>query len=165
MKKADGLLRLVFDYRKVNKQTHDDASPLPHIDQLLAELTGARYYSKIDLKQGYNQIPMEESSIPITAFVIPIAVRGARHFEWTVLPFGLKNAPPIFQRVMGHVLQGLERFALVYMDDVLIHSRDRDEHLLHVEQVLERLKTFQPQVQRQEMRMVSHHDHLPRASY
>ena len=140
VKKADGSLRLVFDYRKVNKQTHDDASPLPRIDQLLSELTGARYYSKIDLKQGYNQIPMEESSIPITAFVIPIAVRGARHFEWTVLPFGLKNAPPIFQRVMGHVLQGLERFALVYMDDVLIHSRDRDEHLLHVEQVLERLQ-------------------------
>ena len=64
VKKADGSLRLVFDYRKVNAQTHDDASPLPRIDQLLLELTGARYYSKIDLKQGYNQIPMEESSIP-----------------------------------------------------------------------------------------------------
>ena len=142
VKKADGSLRLVFDYRKVNAQTHDDASPLPRIDQLLSELTGARYYSKIDLKQGYNQIPMEESSIPVTAFVIPIAVKGARHFEWTVLPFGLKNAPPIFQRVMGHVLQGLDRFALVYMDDVLIHSKDREEHLLHVEKVLERLKRF-----------------------
>ena len=85
---------------------------------------------------------MEESSIPVTAFVIPIAVKGARHFEWTVLPFGLKNAPPIFQRVMGHVLQGLDKFALVYMDDVLIHSKDREEHLLHVEKVLERLKRF-----------------------
>ena len=140
VKKQDGSLHLVFDYRKVNKQTHDDASPLPRIDQLLSGLNGAQFYSKIDLKQGYNQIPMEESSIAITAFVIPIAVRGARHFEWTVLPFGLKNAPPIFQRVMGHVLQGLDKFALVYMDDVLIYSKDRAEHLLHVEKVLERLK-------------------------
>ena len=101
---------------------YDDVSLLSRIDQLLSGLHGARIYSKIDLKQRYNQIPMEESSIPITAFVILISVKGARYFDWRVLPFGLKNAPPIFQRVIGHVLQRLERFALVYIDNILIHS-------------------------------------------
>ena len=139
VKKVDGTLRLVFDYRKVNAQTFDDASPLPRIDALLAQLHGAKVFSKIDLKQGYNQIAMEEGSIAVTAFVTPIAIRGARHFEWTVLPFGLKNAPPVFQRVMCHVLQDCDRFAIVYMDDVLIYSRNAEEHYLHVEEVLQRL--------------------------
>ena len=70
----------------------------------------------------------------------PIPIRGANHFEWTVLPFGLMNAPPTFQRIMHHVLQGTENFAAVYMDDILVHSATEEDHLAHVTRVLELLK-------------------------
>ena len=82
---------------------------------------------------------MDPKSVPLTGFVTPIAIGGARHFEWTVLPFGLRNTPPIFQRVMNHVLQDCDNYAIVYMDDVLIFSRTREEHRTHIEQVLRRL--------------------------
>ena len=83
---------------------------------------------------------MEDGSVHFTAFVTPIPIRGANHFEWTVLPFGLMNAPPMFQRVMHHALQGTESFAAVYMDDILIHSATDEEHLTHVAKILELLE-------------------------
>ena len=83
---------------------------------------------------------MDRKSIPLTAFVTPIPIRGANHFEWTVLPFGLMNAPPTFQRIMHHVLQGTEHFAAVYMDDILVHSTSDEDHLAHVTRVLELLQ-------------------------
>ena len=134
--KKDNTRRLVFDYRRLNKVTLPDASPLPRIDDLLATVARAKIFSKIDLKQGYNQIPMAREAIPLTAFVTPIPIRGANHFEWTVLPFGLMNAPPTFQRVMHHVMQGAEHFTAVYMDDILIHSTSIEEHIEHVAWVL-----------------------------
>ena len=140
--KKDNTRRLVFDYRRLNKATLPDASPLPRIDDLLATLARSHVYSKIDLKQGYNQIPMQEESIFLTAFVTPIPIRGANHFEWTVLPFGLMNAPPTFQRVMHHVMQGAEAFTAVYMDDILIHSPSKEEHVEHVTHVLKLLGEF-----------------------
>ena len=129
----------MFDYRRLNKVTLPDASPLPRIDDLLATVARATIFSKIDLKQGYNQIPMAQEAIPLTAFVTPIPIRGANHFEWTVLPFGLMNAPPTFQRVMHHVMQGAEHFTAVYMDDILIHSSSIEEHVEHVTWVLQAL--------------------------
>ena len=138
--KKDKTRRLVFDYRRLNKVTLPDASPLPRIDDLLSSLSRSRIYSKLDLKQGYNQIPMERESIPLTAFVTPIPIKGANHFEWSVLPFGLMNAPPTFQRVMHHVLQGTETFAAVYMDDILVHSASDEDHLVHITKVLELLQ-------------------------
>ena len=138
--KKDNSRRLVFDYRRLNKVTLPDASPLPRIDDLLSTLARSTIYSKLDLKQGYNQIAMGEESIPLTAFVTPIPIKGANHFEWTVLPFGLMNAPPTFQRVMHHVLQGTEDFAAVYMDDILVHSASDEDHLAHVTKILELLR-------------------------
>ena len=83
---------------------------------------------------------MEQESIPLTAFVTPIPIKGASHFEWSVLPFGLMNAPPTFQRVMHHVLQGTEAFAAVYIDDILVHSASDEDHLAHVTKVLDLLR-------------------------
>ena len=137
--KKDGTRRLVFDYRRLNKVILPDASSLPRIDDLLANVARSKVFSKIDLKQGYNQIPMERESILLTAFVTPIPIRGANHFEWTVLPFGLMNAPPTFQKVMHHVMQGCEEYTSVYMDDILIHSPNHAEHSVHVLHVMDRL--------------------------
>ena len=117
-----------------------DASPLPRIDDLLSTIARAHVYSKIDLKQGYNQIPIDEDAIPLTAFVTPVPIQGANHFEWTVLPFGLMNAPLTFQRVMHHVMQGTEEFTAVYMDDILIYSPNDEEHVVHVTYVMELLE-------------------------
>ena len=86
----------MFDYEHLNKVTLLDASPLPRIDDLLSTIAQAHVYSKIDLKQEYNQIPMDKEAIPLIAFVTLIPIRGANHFEWTVLSFGLMNAPPNF---------------------------------------------------------------------
>ena len=83
---------------------------------------------------------MDEDAIPLTAFVTPVPIQGANHFEWTVLPFGLMNAPPTFQRVMHHVMQGTEDFTAVYMDDILIHSPNVEEHVVHVTYVMELLE-------------------------
>ena len=137
--KKDGTKQLVFDYRRLNKVTLPDASPLPRIDDLLANVARSKVFSKIDLKQGYNQIPIERESIPLTAFVTPILIRGANHFEWTVLPFGLMNAPPTFQRVSHHVMQGCKEYASVYMDDIFIYSPNHIEHLVYVLHVMDRL--------------------------
>ena len=82
---------------------------------------------------------MDRESILLTAFVTPILIRGANYFEWSVLPFGLMNAPPTFQRVMHHVLQGTEAFAAVYMDDILVHSASDKDYVVHITKVLKLL--------------------------
>ena len=112
--KKDGKPRVCIDYRDLNAISEMDAYPLPKIDELLNKLAGARYFGKVDLQAGYHQIPMEEGSIPITAFRTSEPVKGCSHFEWVVMPMGLSTAPSTFQRWMDASLQGLEDFVLVY---------------------------------------------------
>lgn len=127
-KKGGGGLRLCIDYRSLNSNTVTDSWPLPRIDELLARLNGAKVFSKLDLRDGYHQIPVAEHDRYKTA----IATRYGS-FEFTVMTFGFKNAPSHFQRQMNLMMQGLlDECVLVYLDDILIYSRTEEEHQRHV---------------------------------
>ena len=138
VRKRDGTHRFCVDYRKLNTVTKADTFPLPRIDDLLDQLGQAKYFSLVDLASGYWQIRMSEESKEETAFVTPQGL-----FEFHVMPFGLTNAPSVFQRLMNGVLMGLNptvgpEFVTVYIDDVLIFSKSLEEHITHLELVLQR---------------------------
>lgn len=137
--KAGGEWRGCVDFRGLNAVTVDDAFPLPWVDVLLHKADSSCWFSKLDLTSGFHQIALEEESMPLTAFRLPEPVRGSSFWKWTVMPFGLKNAPPTFQRAMALALEGCEDFMAVYVDDVLVFSRTRDAHLGDLESVLARL--------------------------
>ena len=114
--KADGSWRPCGDFRRLNKITTDDRYPLPHIQTFADKLAGAKWFSKVDLYRGYHNVPMEAASIPKTAVITPFGL-----FEFLRMPFGLKNAAQVFQRLMDGILRGLT-CAFVYLDDVLVAS-------------------------------------------
>jgi len=126
--------RLCIDYRRLNQVTRKDHHPLPHIMDLLDRLTGHRFYSRLDMKRGYWQLPMHKDSQPLTAFVTPWG-----QFSFRRLPFGLTNAPSYFQRMMRQVLKGVEGVE-VYLDDIIIYGNTRAVHDRRVRQVMERLR-------------------------
>jgi len=134
-------IRMVCDYRKLNEQTIDDRFPLPNIEDLFGKIGRATYFSAMDLASGFHQIEMEESSIPKTAFSTE-----SGHYEYLRMPFGLKNAPPTFQRAMNILFSHLPN-VLVYMDDIIIFSDNLTEHLKHIRSVLDTLKKHQLQIQ------------------
>ena len=135
--KKDGTWRFCVDFRNLNAVTVRDSFPLPRIDDLLHKVGQAGIFSKMDMQSGFHQVPMEEDSIETTGFSLPETVEGSSHFEWIVMPFGLMNAPSTFQRLVSRVLVGCETFTAAYIDDILIFSKDEDEHAQHLRKVLE----------------------------
>ncbi|GBG61756.1 hypothetical protein CBR_g23270 [Chara braunii] len=129
-------LRLCIDCCKLNAQIVKNAGPLPRIDDLLERLGGANNFSKLDLKSGYHQISIR----PNDRYKTPFKTRY-KHFEWVVMPFGLTNAPTTFQAAMTNEFRAmLDRFVLVYLDDILVYSRTFEDHIEHLRRVLETLR-------------------------
>ena len=140
VRKKDGTHRFCVDYRRLNATTKADQFPIPRTDDLLDQLGKSKYFSTLDLASGYWQIPVHPDSQAKTAFTTPSGL-----YEFKVMPFGLTNAPAVFQRLMQRVLMGLNPpegpdMVTVYIDDILVFSRTLDEHLQHLQSVLQRLK-------------------------
>ncbi|OWB70298.1 hypothetical protein B5S30_g5810 [[Candida] boidinii] len=136
VKKKDGTLRLCIDYRALNNITIKNKFPIPRIDEALDKLGGAKVFSKMDLRSGFYQIRVTDEDVPKTAFSTDRA-----HYEFTVMPFGLTNAPATFQTMMNTVLGGfIDKFVLVYIDDILIYSKTAEEHEKHIKMVLSKLR-------------------------
>ena len=136
MPEPDGSLRMCIDYRGLNKVTVKNKFPMPRIDDLLDNLSGAKYFSTVDLAAVYHQLKLQSSDVPKTAFNTHFG-----KFEWRVLPFGLTNAPAVFQPAMNRVFgTHLNKCACVYLDDILIFSRSEEEHFQHLEMVLKLLR-------------------------
>ena len=129
--KKNQQLRLVIDYRKLNQYTNVPRFPMPNIKELLQSLQGAKVFSQIDLNSGYYQIEMAINDVEKTAFVVPFG-----QYEFLRMPFGLSGAPMTFQMLMTRLLSHLP-FVKVYLDDILIHSKDMVEHKQHVREVFE----------------------------
>ncbi|GJU34546.1 putative reverse transcriptase domain-containing protein [Tanacetum coccineum] len=136
VKKKDGSFRMCIDYRELNKLTIKNRYPLPRIDDLFDQLQGSSVYSKIDLRSGYHQLHIKEEYIPITAFRTRYG-----HFEFQVIPFGLTNALAVFMDLMNRVCKLYhDKFAIVFIDDILVYSKNDEEHGKHLKIILELLE-------------------------
>lgn len=135
VKKRDGSDRMCVDYRELNRNTVPDHFPLPLISDQIARLSGANFYTCLDCASGFNQIPVNPESIERTAFVTPDG-----QFEYLAMPFGLRNAPSVFQRAASNALGDLlYSYAVLYMDDIMVPARDESESLERLREVLEAL--------------------------
>ncbi|GJS86724.1 reverse transcriptase domain-containing protein [Tanacetum coccineum] len=135
-KKKDGSFRMCMDYRELNKLTVKNSYPLPRIDDLFDQLQGSLFFSNINLRSGYHQLRVHEDDIPKTAFRTRYG-----HFKFTVMPFSLTNAPTIFMDLKNRVCRPyLDKFVIVFIDDILIYSKTQEEHVEHLRLVLELLK-------------------------
>nr|GFC08087.1 putative reverse transcriptase domain-containing protein [Tanacetum cinerariifolium] len=136
VKKKDGSFRMYIDYRKLNKLTVKNRYPLPRYDDLFDQLQGSSVYSKIDLRSGYHQLRVREEDILKTAFRTRYG-----HCEFQVMPFGLTNAPAVFMDLINRVCKPyLDKFMIVFIDDILIYSKNKEEHEGHLKLILELLK-------------------------
>ncbi|GJS09758.1 putative reverse transcriptase domain-containing protein [Tanacetum coccineum] len=136
VKKKDGSFKMCIDYPELNKLTVKNRYPLPRIDNLFVQLQGSSTYLKIDLRSGYHQLRVRDEDIPKTAFRTRYG-----HYEFQVMPFGLTNAPAVFMDLMNRVCKPyLDKFVIVFTDDILIYSRNKEEHAYHLRIILELLK-------------------------
>ncbi|GJX91695.1 putative reverse transcriptase domain-containing protein [Tanacetum coccineum] len=137
VKKKDGSFRMCIDYRELNKLTIKNRYPLLRIDDIFDQLQGSSVCSKIDLRSGYHQLRIHEEDIPITTFRTRYG-----HYEFQVMPFGLTNAPAIFMDLMNRVCKPyLDKFVIVFIDDILIYSKNNEEHDEHLKTILNLLRS------------------------
>ena len=128
VKKKDGSFRMCINYPELNKLTIKNRYPLPRINDLFDQLQGSNYFSKINLSSGYHQLRVLAKDIPKTTFRTRYG-----HYEFLVMPFGLTNAPTIFMDLMNRVFKPyLEKFVIVFIDDILIYSQTNEEHEQHL---------------------------------
>ena len=138
VKKKNGETRFCIDYRKLNEVTVKDAFPIPRIDEALDQLSGANYFSTLDLQSGYWQVELDEDARSKSAFVTSQGL-----FEFLRMPFGLCNAPATFSRVMDTVLRDLKgNQVLVYLDDIIVYSETWEQHLTKLRNVFDRLRQY-----------------------
>jgi hypothetical protein len=136
VQKKDGSLRLCVDYHPLNAVTIKNKYPLPRIDVLFHQLAGAKVFSKIDLRSGYRQIKIRSCDIPKTAFSTRYGL-----YEYLVMSFGLTNAPAYFMYLMNSVFMSeLDKFIVVFIDDILVYSKNEEEHAELLRIVLQRLR-------------------------
>jgi hypothetical protein len=139
VKKKDGTLRLCIDFRQLNKAIVKNKYPLPRIDDLFDQLRGENIFSKIDLRSGYHQVRIKEEDISKTTFRTRYG-----HYEFVVVPFGLTNAPVVFMCLMNDIFRNyLDKFVIVFLDDILIYSKLEEEHEHHLRLVLQVLREHQ----------------------
>jgi hypothetical protein len=139
VKKKDGTLRLCIDFRQLKKVTIKNKYPLLRIDDLFDQLKNAKIFPKIDLRSGYQQVRIKDEDINKTT----IRTRYG-HYEFIVVPFGLSNAPTVFMCLMNGVFKEyLDKFVIVFLDDILIYSKLKEEHEKHLKMVLQVLKEHQ----------------------
>ncbi|GJW83016.1 putative reverse transcriptase domain-containing protein, partial [Tanacetum coccineum] len=135
VKKKDGSMRMCINYRELNKVTVRNVYPLPRIDDLFDQLQGVKWFSKIDLSLSYHQLRVREEDIPKMAFSTCYG-----HYEFVVMPFGLTNAPEIFMDLMNRVCRTmLDKSVFVFIEDILVYSKTKKEHEVHLREVLETL--------------------------
>ncbi|GKE36796.1 putative reverse transcriptase domain-containing protein [Tanacetum coccineum] len=132
IKKKDGSFQMCIDYCEINKITVKNRYPLPRINDLFDQLQGSRVYSKIDLRSGYHQLRVREEDILKTVFRTRYG-----HYEFQVMPFGLTNAPVVFMDLMNRVCKSyLDKFMIVFIDDILIYSKNKKEHKENLKLIL-----------------------------
>ncbi|XP_033728194.1 uncharacterized protein LOC117317492 [Pecten maximus] len=134
VKKKDGSNRFCIDYRQINRVTVFDAEPMPNADDIFSRLAGHRYFSRLDLSKGYWQVPMAKTSKPKTAFTTPVGL-----FQFTVMPFGLVNAPATFCRLMRKLLYGMSNIES-FIDDILIYTQTWEHHEQILRELFDRLR-------------------------
>uniref|UniRef100_A0A8R1I9D7 RNA-directed DNA polymerase n=1 Tax=Caenorhabditis japonica TaxID=281687 RepID=A0A8R1I9D7_CAEJA len=137
VKKKNGSLRVCLDFRKLNEVTIPDNFPLPRIDAILEKVGGARYFSSLDMANGYLQLRLDAQSSYKCGFVTE-----SRVYAYTHLPFGLKSAASYFQRALKTVLAGMDDDVMLYIDDILVYSQEFDQHIETLERVLKRFRQF-----------------------
>jgi len=132
--KPDGSIRLCVDYRRVNSLTVPDPFPLPRVEVFVNKWGQANYLTKVDMTRGYWQVPLDDASILVSAFVTPTG-----HFQWRYMACGLRNAPATVSRLVTTLLKGLEYCSCAYLDDIIIFSNTWEEHLKHLKFVFDRV--------------------------